>query len=148
MKETDGSVQLTNLEYDTIKGNQLLQYTVPPNVWFGAFPANDFNIASNDVIEKHPPIDVEKHFSDVGCTCAPAFEFADFELPKHSDLISRFSAHKSLSAEFEDGGADLNPQKLMEKAIASEEYGEVVVKESLLLYFDLLSIHTFAFKRI
>ncbi|KAL8093850.1 uncharacterized protein LOC141692984 [Apium graveolens] len=98
MNEADGSVKLTNLGSDIIEGNQLLQYTVPPNVWFGAFPANDFKIATNDVIEKNPPIDVEKHFSLVGCTCAPAFEFADFELAKHSDLISRFPAHKSLVA--------------------------------------------------
>lgn len=96
MNEIDGSVKLTNLGSDIIEGNQLLQYTVPPNVWFGAFPANDFKIATNDVIKKNPPRDVEKHFSLVGCTCAPAFEFADFELAKHSDLISRFPAHKSL----------------------------------------------------
>ncbi|KAK1354959.1 RmlC-like jelly roll fold [Heracleum sosnowskyi] len=96
MNEIDGSVKLTNLGSNIIEENQVLQYTVPPNVWFGAFPANDFKIFRKDVIVKNPPIDAEKHFSLVGCTCAPAFEFADFELAKHSDLISLFPAHKSL----------------------------------------------------
>lgn len=32
--------------------------------------------------------DSEKHFSLVGCTCAPAFQFEDFELGKRSSLIA------------------------------------------------------------
>ncbi|KAL1825336.1 hypothetical protein ACET3Z_012114 [Daucus carota] len=96
LNETDGCVKLTDLGSNIIEEDQLLQYTVPPNVWFGAFPANDFKIVTNNAIEKNPPMDAEKHYSLVGCTCAPAFEFADFELAKHSDLVSRFPAHKSL----------------------------------------------------
>lgn len=73
-----------------------MQYTVPPNVWFGAFPAKDFYITTNNNAVKNPPRDAENHFSLVGCTCAPAFEYADFELAKLSELVSRFPDHKSL----------------------------------------------------
>ncbi|KAL1823902.1 hypothetical protein ACET3Z_010680 [Daucus carota] len=96
MNEADSSVKLTELGSDIIQENQVLQYTVPPNVWFGAFPTKDFNITTNNTVEKNPPRDAEKHFSLVGCTCAPAFEFVDFELAKGSDLISQFPAHRDL----------------------------------------------------
>ncbi|KAK1396956.1 RmlC-like jelly roll fold [Heracleum sosnowskyi] len=96
MNEADGSVKLTNLGSKIIQENQPLQYTVPPNVWFGAFPTKDFNITTDSTVEKNLPRDAEKHFSLVGCTCAPAFEFVDFELANYSDLISRFSPHEAL----------------------------------------------------
>lgn len=97
MNEKDGSVKLTCLGSDMIKGDQQLQYTVPPNVWFGAFPTKDINISSdNNEAVKNPTRDVENHFSLVGCTCAPAFQFEDFELAKRSHLISLFPAYQSL----------------------------------------------------
>ena len=39
-------------------------------------------------------------FSLVGCTVAPGFEFADFELAERQDLIRRFPAHQSLIERF------------------------------------------------
>jgi uncharacterized protein len=38
-------------------------------------------------------------FALVGCTVAPGFEFADFELAKRSDLIARYPAHQMLIEE-------------------------------------------------
>lgn len=96
LNETDGKVKLTCIGPDPLVDDQLVQYTVPPNVWFGAFPTRDYNISSDMQVTKAPTRDGEKHFSLVGCTCAPAFQFEDFELAKRSDLVSRFPAHESL----------------------------------------------------
>ncbi|KAJ9687900.1 hypothetical protein PVL29_013901 [Vitis rotundifolia] len=90
LNEKDGKVKLTCLGPDILGGNQQLQYTVEPNVWFGAFPTKDFSILPNGVPEKNPARDGEHHYSLVGCTCAPAFQFEDFELGKRSELISQF----------------------------------------------------------
>lgn len=73
-----------------------MQYTVPPNVWFGAFPTKDFEISSDLAAAKRETRDPEQHFSLVGCTCAPAFQFEDFELAKQSELISKFPKYESL----------------------------------------------------
>ncbi|XP_031740981.1 uncharacterized protein LOC101210771 isoform X2 [Cucumis sativus] len=90
LNEKDGRVKLTCLGSDLIGDNQLPQYTVPPNVWFGAFPTKDFNISADGTLTKAAPRDSENHYSLVGCSCAPAFQFEDFELAKRSDLVSRF----------------------------------------------------------
>ena len=86
----DGNVKLTCLGPDLIGGNQQPQYTVPPNVWFGAFPTKDITISPDGTLLKAAPTNPEKHYSLVGCTCAPAFQFQDFELAKGSDLVSLF----------------------------------------------------------
>lgn len=90
LNEKDGKVKLTCLGPDILGDNQQLQYTVEPNVWFGAFPTKDLSILPNGVPEKNPARDGEHHYSLVGCTCAPAFQFEDFELGKRSELISQF----------------------------------------------------------
>jgi hypothetical protein len=38
-------------------------------------------------------------FALVGCTVAPGFDFADFELGKREDLIARYPAHRALIKE-------------------------------------------------
>ncbi|XP_065849962.1 uncharacterized protein [Euphorbia lathyris] len=96
LNEKDGKVKLTKLGSDLIGDNQQLQYTVPPNVWFGAFPSNDYIVSSDGSITKTPARDSERHYSLVGCTCAPAFQFEDFELATPSYLISLFPNHQSL----------------------------------------------------
>lgn len=97
LNENDGSVKLTCLGPDPLAENQVLQYTVPPNVWFGAFPAKDYDISSDIIkVVKRDSRDAEEHFSLVGCTCAPAFQFDDFELAKRSELISRFPKYESI----------------------------------------------------
>lgn len=93
--DKDGSVKLTCIGQD-IEENQLLQYTVPPNVWFGAFPTKDYEITADNVVVKKAPRDAEEHFSLVGCTVSPAFQFEDFVLAKRCELVKRFPAHESL----------------------------------------------------
>ncbi len=51
-------------------------YAVPPMVWQAASPLGDFAL--------------------VGCTVAPGFSFADFELPPRSVLLARFPAQSTL----------------------------------------------------
>ncbi|KAL5572329.1 hypothetical protein UlMin_021926 [Ulmus minor] len=92
----DGQVKLTCLGPDLVGGNQQPQYTVPPNVWFGAFPTKDFSVSPDGTLLKAAPRDGERHYSLVGCTCAPAFQFQDFELAKCSELVSLFPHHEPL----------------------------------------------------
>lgn len=96
LDDQGGTGKLTCLGPDVLAEYQYVQYTVPPNVWFGAFPANDVELSDNMEVFKLPPRDSELHFSLVGCTCAPGFQFEDFELAKRSELISRFPAFQSL----------------------------------------------------
>ncbi|KAD5317427.1 hypothetical protein E3N88_17373 [Mikania micrantha] len=99
INDKDGSVKFTCMGQDIIE-NQLLQYTVPPEVWFGAFPTRDYDILADNRVAKNAPRDAEKHFSLVGTTVAPAFEPDDFVLAKRSQLVSRFPALESLISMF------------------------------------------------
>ncbi|KAK3438655.1 hypothetical protein EUGRSUZ_C03305 [Eucalyptus grandis] len=90
LNDKDGSFKLTCIGSDLTVDNQQPQYTVPPNVWFGSFPTKDYTISPDGSVLKAAPRDAEKHYSLVGCTCAPAFQFQDFELAKRSDFLSRF----------------------------------------------------------
>ena len=56
------------------------QAVVPAQSWFAAETLGDFSL--------------------VGCTVAPGFDFADFELAAVRDLQQEFSAHSSLIARF------------------------------------------------
>lgn len=98
LNESDGDVKLTRLGPDPLADNgEVVQYTVPPNVWFGAFPTNDIEISFDmKSLVKRAPRDGESHFSLVGCTCAPAFQFEDFELAKRHHLVSKFPDHEPL----------------------------------------------------
>ncbi|CAI0448147.1 unnamed protein product [Linum tenue] len=90
----DGNIKLTCIGPDLI-GDQQPQYTVPPNIWFGAFPTKDYTISPDGSVVKNEPRDKESHYSLVGCTCAPAFQFQDFEMAKRSELVSKFPQHES-----------------------------------------------------
>lgn len=59
-------------------GPEALQQRVPAGTWFGAEP------------------DPGSAYSLVGCTMAPGFDFADFELGKKSALLARFPGHAAL----------------------------------------------------
>jgi len=58
--------------------NEIPQIVIPKNVWFAA-----------------EPID-KRSFALVGCTVAPGFDFADFELAKREELTKQFPKHKDL----------------------------------------------------
>lgn len=57
-----------------IRGGEVPQYVVPAGVWHAAVPRGE-------------------RFALCGCTVAPGFEFADFEMPSHTELLARFPSH-------------------------------------------------------
>jgi predicted cupin superfamily sugar epimerase len=66
-----GSLKTTRLG-----GDLLYQHTVPAGVWFGATPAPG------------------GRFALVGCTVAPGFDFADFELADRAALLREYPRHQ------------------------------------------------------
>ncbi|KAI7724513.1 hypothetical protein M8C21_028994 [Ambrosia artemisiifolia] len=97
--DKDGSVKFTYMGKDILESERL-QYTVPPDVWFCAFPTRDYDVLADNRVVKKAPRDTEIHFSLVGTTVAPAFEPDDFVLAKRSQLISQFPALESLISMF------------------------------------------------
>lgn len=67
----EGKVEDFILGPDVKKG-QLLQHVVPARYWFGAQP------------------EPGSGFCFVGCTVAPGFDFADFDLGSRATLLARF----------------------------------------------------------
>lgn len=65
-----------------VMNGQQLQYAVPAGYWFGATPAEG------------------SAFCLVGCTVAPGFDFADFEMAECGTLESRYPAERSHIREF------------------------------------------------
>ncbi len=57
---------------------QHFQQVVPAGCWFAA------------------SLDAPKTFALVGCTMAPGFDFADFELAQQAELIRQFPQHRDL----------------------------------------------------
>lgn len=63
---------------NNIKKGELLQHVVPAGCWFGAYPNENTD------------------FSFVGCTVAPGFDFADFELADKQELSLQFPHVKDI----------------------------------------------------
>jgi predicted cupin superfamily sugar epimerase len=72
----DARATVIALGHDHARGERP-QHVVPAGVWQAAVPRGD-------------------RFALCGCTVAPGFDFADFELPPRAELLSRFPAHGSL----------------------------------------------------
>lgn len=71
----DGVLSVTTLGRDFAHG-QVPQYVVPAGHWFGALPAPGSTYALT------------------GCTVAPGFDFADFELAEPDALLAAFPQHR------------------------------------------------------
>ena len=76
----DGQLTIVTLGQDSSRG-QLFQFVVPANCWFASRPAK------------------ESSFCFVGCTVAPGFDFADFELAVSGELCSQYPAQTDLIRE-------------------------------------------------
>jgi predicted cupin superfamily sugar epimerase len=75
--QLDGTLTVTTLGNDILQG-QLFQYVVPAHCWFASIPA------------------AGSVFSLVGCTVAPGFDFADFEMAKRNSLATLFPQHHTI----------------------------------------------------
>lgn len=78
--QQDGTLDIIHLGKGMDQA-QLFQYVVPANCWFASRPVPGAN------------------FSFVGCTVAPGFDFADFELAEASALSLIYPQHKNVIAE-------------------------------------------------
>ena len=78
--QQDGVLQIIELGNDISTG-QVFQYVVPANSWFASRPAPS------------------AAFSFVGCTVAPGFDFADFELADAYVLAAAFPQHRAIIQE-------------------------------------------------
>ena len=73
----DGELQMVLLGNDFENG-QHFQFVVPANCWFASRPAEGSN------------------YCFVGCTVAPGFDFADFELANANELVSVYPQHETM----------------------------------------------------
>jgi len=72
--DNQGMVQTIKLG-DSPENGEVFQAVVPAGVWFGSKPAQTDN------------------YSLVGCTVAPGFNFADFELSGREKLLQQYPEH-------------------------------------------------------
>jgi len=75
--EPSGEYSMIALGNDPESG-QVLQAVVPAGYWFASH------------------VEDWTSFSLVGCTVAPGFDFADFEMAKREDLLARFPRHREV----------------------------------------------------
>ncbi len=77
MISPDGEYRLMKIGNDPVAG-ALFQGVVPAGWWFAA-----------EVLDNQP-------YSLVGCTVAPGFDFADFEMAQRASLINEFPMHSAI----------------------------------------------------
>jgi hypothetical protein len=75
----DGDYQQLLLGSDTEAGEQF-QFVVPAGCWFGSSLRDTSATA----------------YALVGCTVAPGFDFADFEMAQRDKLIAQYSQHQDI----------------------------------------------------
>ena len=75
--DSSGVASATFLGCDLMAGQQPLA-VIPAGVWFGA------------------TVDRPNTYALVGCTVAPGFDFADFEMANRQRLVAQFPRHQSL----------------------------------------------------
>lgn len=75
--DADGTLSVIRLGNEPDKG-EVFQAVVPAGCWFGSRPA------------------VDTTFSLVGCTVAPGFDFADFEMADRDSLLVKFPQHRTV----------------------------------------------------
>lgn len=75
--EPNGQLRIITLGNEIQEG-QVFQYVVPANCWFASEPGK------------------ESSFCFVGCTVAPGFDFADFELADACSLSALYPQHEKI----------------------------------------------------
>lgn len=76
----------------------VFQAVVPAGCWFGSKPVVDATVVDATVVDAGAISTVANgtDFSFVGCTVAPGFDFADFEMANRTDLLAKFPEHKAV----------------------------------------------------
>lgn len=77
MIEPAGTLRVERVGADPASGDRL-QLVIPAGTWFAARPV------------------ARGGYTLIGCTVAPGFDFADFELARREDLADRFPQHRPL----------------------------------------------------
>lgn len=80
--DSDGELAVIRLGNRLDQG-EVFQAVVPAGCWFGSKPVGTATVQENP-------------FSLVGCTVAPGFDFADFELADRAVLLSQFPQHRQV----------------------------------------------------
>ena len=75
-----GTLSVIRLGNQPNRGD-VFQAVVPAGYWFGSKPVGEPDVPA---------------FSLVGCTVAPAFDFAEFELADSGTLLNRFPQHEAV----------------------------------------------------
>ncbi len=78
--DKNGVLKVTALGH-AVKQGEVFQYLVPAHTWFAS------------------RVKKGGSFSLVGCTVAPGFDFADFELANREDFIQTFPQHEKIIGE-------------------------------------------------
>jgi uncharacterized protein len=77
----EAGILKSTLVGNNLEAGELFQYTVKANTWFGS------------------RVKTGGSFSLVGCTVAPGFDFADFEMGQRDKLVELFPAHQNIIRE-------------------------------------------------
>lgn len=77
----DATLTVVRLGNDLAKG-EVFQAVVPAGCWFGSKPVANSAAPGAD-------------FSLVGCTVAPGFDFADFEMGNRATLLAEYPQHRA-----------------------------------------------------
>ena len=81
--QPDGELVIIRLGSNPGQG-EVFQAVVPTGCWFGSKPVVDSTVVDSF------------GFSLVGCTVAPGFDFADFELANRTELLEEFPQHRAI----------------------------------------------------
>lgn len=80
IEPVSGTLSTIRLGNDPGQG-EVFQAVVQAGCWFGAKPVGDVSLPA---------------FSLVGCTVAPAFDFAEFELAEKGSMLAQFPQHEAI----------------------------------------------------
>lgn len=78
---------------------QVFQAVVPAGCWFGAEVGENPHFCQRRAEMGHPPYPTplpHLPYALVGCTVAPGFDFADFELARAKDLSAAYPQHREI----------------------------------------------------
>lgn len=90
--DAHGTLSVIRLGRNPERG-EVFQAVVPAGCWFGSRPAVD-SPRSGGGAASRPAVD--SAFSLVGCTVAPGFDFADFEMADREVLLTEFPQHRAM----------------------------------------------------